>query len=97
MDHISPFIHSVLRDHGLERGIADYRVFTLWPEIVGQPLAQWTRPLRVVDDTLWIHVGNSTLLHHLAYLAPRLCTKLRESAPESSIRRVRFTLRERES
>lgn len=97
MDHISQTLDGLLRNNQLRQGIADYQVIARWAVIAGDPLAAWTKPLRVVDDTLWVHVANSTLLHHLAYIAPKLCARIRATCPDSSVRRVRFTIRERES
>lgn len=96
MEHISPTLDGLLKDNRLRQGIADYQVFSRWPAIVGKPLCDWTRPLKVVDGVLWIHAQNSTLLHHLTYVAPKMCARIRAEAPGTSIQRLRFTLRERE-
>lgn len=94
--HVAPVLDQVLRGNRLAQGVADYAIFARWAEIIGRPLHEWTKPLRVSDGTLWVLVDNSTLLHHLGYVAPQMCNRLREAAPETSIRRVRFTLKELE-
>ncbi len=91
MDHISGILQTVLQGRDLERGVANYRAFPRWREVVGDPLAGSTRPLRVQGKTLWVYVENAVLQHHLSFLVPKMLERLREVAPGSTIDTIRFT------
>lgn len=93
---MNEILKAVLQSNRLQQGVSDYRLLADWATAVGPRLAKWTRPLRVEHGTLVVHVENSTLLHHLTYLAPRLVTHLQKQDPATSIERVRFTLLDRE-
>jgi hypothetical protein len=91
MDHISGILHAVLRGRDLETGVQNYQVFPRWAEVVGEPLAASTRPLRVQGKTLWVYVENAVLQHHLSFLVPTMLERLRVVAPGSTIDSIRFT------
>ena len=91
MDHISGILQAVLRGRDLETGVRNYRAFPRWREVVGEPLAASTRPLRVQGRTLWVYVENAVLRHHLSFLVPKMLERLREVAPGSTIDSIRFT------
>jgi hypothetical protein len=91
MDHISGILQAVLRGRDLEAGVKNYRAFPLWREVVGEPLAASTRPLRVQGRTLWVYVENAVLQHHLSFLVPMMLDRLRTVAPGSTIDSIRFT------
>lgn len=91
MDHISGILRAVLRGRDLEIGVENYRVFPRWHEVVGEPLAGSTRPLRVQGKTLWVYAENTVLQHHLSFLVPTMLERLRVVAPGSCIDSIRFT------
>jgi hypothetical protein len=91
MDHISGILRAALRSRDLETTMENYRAFPRWREVVGEPLAASTRPLRVQGRTLWVYVENAVLQHHASYLVPKMLEKLREVAPGSTINSIRFT------
>ncbi len=92
MDSLSGVISGILRRHGLEQGVIDYDVFARWEEIAGN-LSRRTKPLRVQEGTLWVHVENSSLIQHMGFLAPKIMQRIRDEVPGTSIRRLKFTLR----
>lgn len=67
-----------------------------WETIVGQHLASRTRPLRIQNGELWIYVENSSLIQHLSFYASRIVYRVGQVVPGSSVKRVRFTLRQQE-
>jgi hypothetical protein len=91
MDHISPILRKILVGANLQQGVSNYRIFQSWSDLVGGPLAAATKPLRISGDTLWVHVKDATLGHHMTYLVPQLLQKIRTAAPEAKISTIRFT------
>lgn len=94
MDHISPILDGILEQNRLKQGVVDYQLFPRWKQIVGERLSEATRPLRIKGRVLWVHVDNSSLLQHLEFLAPKILRRIRDEVSGTSIRRVRFTLRD---
>ena len=92
MDHIAVTLKSLLRRSDLERGVSNYSFFSSWEALVGPQLAASTRPLSVDGEVLWVYVDDATLRHHLTFLVPRLLERIRQTAPESRITTIRFTL-----
>jgi len=92
MEHIGAVLRSVLSHSRLQAGVADYAIFTRWPEVVGEHLAPLTRPLKVQGRTLWVYVPDATVHYHLKYLAPDMLRRIREAEPGSRIESIRFTL-----
>lgn len=92
MDHVGGILNDLLAAANLRQGIANYAFFQQWPELVGEHLAGSTRPLRVQGNTLWVYVDNSTLIHHLTFLTPKMLQRIREISPRTSITAIRFTL-----
>ncbi len=64
-----------------------------WAAIVGDSLAQRTRPGELRGDTLIVYVRHAIFLHELARdraAAARLIANIRERCPDAPIRAVRF-------
>jgi hypothetical protein len=92
MNHVSGILKELLTTANLRQGMADYACFAQWSEIVGAHLAGSTRPMRVQGQTLWVFVENSTLIHHISFLIPRMLERIRETSPGTRITSIRFTL-----
>ena len=61
-----------------------------WQEAAAGPLVQFTRVGEVRRGVLDVVVSNSTLMQELSFQKSALLAKLKELAPEASIRELRF-------
>lgn len=86
-------IASALRFHGISDEIRAQRVITEWSELVGDRIAQRTRPDGVRDRVLWVEVATSAWLHELNLLRPQLVRSLLDRLGEPRLfDEVRFKL-----
>lgn len=92
MKHISPILEAILARNGLEQGIVDHQIFLRWDEIVGD-LSRRTRPLEIRGRELWVKVDHAPLMSHLGFLAPKIMVRLQQLVPNTSVQRLRFTLK----
>lgn len=70
----------------------EHDFFTRWKDVVGEPLASQTRPLRISGGVLWVHVESAALRHHLTYFAPKILENIRARVPGAEIYSIRFTI-----
>jgi hypothetical protein len=91
LQHIGSILDGLLAAENLRCGMANYALFSKWREIVGEPLAKQTRPLRVQGTTLVVYAENATLNHHLTFLAPQILERIREKTKGGTLTAIRFT------
>jgi predicted nucleic acid-binding Zn ribbon protein len=82
----------LLRDLGLERGIAGWRAVEQWAEAVGPRIARRARALDYRDGTLLVEVEGSSWLHELGFLKRDLCRQLNRRLGGEAVREIRFVM-----
>jgi predicted nucleic acid-binding Zn ribbon protein len=85
-------ISSVLRDSQkkTQAVFAISSLRKLWPAIVGEMLANQTRPKKIDRNMLWVSVENSALNYELSLMKPAILEKIQEISG-SKFKDVRFT------
>ncbi len=81
---ISPILKGIVKDLGLEKGIASAVLQIHWREIVGPQIASHTYPAEIRFDTLYLLVDSAVWMHQLSFLKKEIiekCNRLLESAP----------------
>jgi hypothetical protein len=73
---------------GLESKLFEGRLRRQWPELVGETVAQHTRPGQIRFKKLYIHVHNSVWLQQLTFLKPALLQKVNELAGERLVTEI---------
>jgi hypothetical protein len=63
-----------------------------WREIVGDDVAQNSRPARMAGDTLIITTRSSAWSHQLSFLSEHVLRAVSARLPAAGIRRLRFTI-----
>jgi predicted nucleic acid-binding Zn ribbon protein len=87
---VGDFLPAVLKSFGLEQKFRDQKVLALWPEVVGEQIAARTRAVRIEKGVLFVHVDHGAWMQELHFKEKELVKKLREKAPQSGVRRIRF-------
>ncbi len=90
-DDVRRFLKSV----GLHGELWRQSLQTHWKEIVGEGLADRTRPGEIRGQTLLVFVRHSIYLHELARnraAGELLVSRVRERLPDAPIRAVRFAM-----
>lgn len=86
-------LQRLLQRLGLERQLRVYRALMHWESIVGTPLAQVARPLRLDADTLWVAVKSHAWVQELTFHKRTILQRLNERIGEERFREIRFTVR----
>jgi len=75
-------------------GMKLYRVWDLWPSIVGPTLAPHAMPARWQGRDLIVKVEHGAWAQELSFLKTTLLEKIAKAMPDSKIRQVRFEVGE---
>ena len=66
------------------------KVFAWWSRSVPPRIVEHARPVKLTRGVLIVHVSSSVWANELHYLTDDLLTRLREHAPETRIKKIRF-------
>ena len=84
----------VLEKHGVQKQVQRAGVLELWPEIVGEKLAQVTRVKGMDWDALFIEVRNSAWLMELSMLKTEVLERVNARLADAPLERIVFVLAE---
>lgn len=93
---IGEVLEDVLEEAGVLRQFERLGVLDLWPEIVGEKVAEVTRARSVDDTTLVVEVRSSAWLMELNMMKGDLLERVNEHASETPMDRLVFVLAETE-
>lgn len=94
MESLGSILGPLLRSLGLEERVKVGRLFSRWPEIVGETIASHASPVEYRRGILIVCVDSSTWLAELSqYLKPELVKKVKKYAGSLVIRDIKFRLR----
>lgn len=71
-------LDAVMRGLGAPEASGVHQVFDGWAEVVGDSLADRTRPLRIDGDRLVLSVDEPAMATHVRFLEEQLLTRLDE-------------------
>ncbi len=89
-------LSSVLSDHGVRDQVERMGVLALWPDIVGEKLAEVTRAKGVEDATLFVEVRSSAWLMELNMMKGDFLRRVNERFTDVPMDRIVFVLAETE-
>lgn len=82
----------IIRDKDWEKKFDQHRVFHKWRDLVDSETAACARPLKVVQDVLWVEVENSAWLQQLQFKKLALLDILNDYLRVSYFTDIRFTV-----
>ena len=82
----------IIRDKDWEKKFDQHRVFLAWNELVDQQTAKCARPLKIVNDVLWVEVDNSAWVQQLQFRKLELLDALNHHLRVSYFTDLRFTV-----
>ena len=91
---VDSVLGELLGRHGLQDQVRRMGVLDLWPEIVGQGIAEVTEAKGVSDATLFVEVRTSAWLMELNMMKGELLRRVNERLPETPLERIVFVLAE---
>jgi predicted nucleic acid-binding Zn ribbon protein len=93
---VDAVLAGVLDKHGVREQVERMGVIDLWPEIVGDQLANVTRAKGVEDATLFVEVRSSAWLMELSMMRDDFLERVNQRLPEVPLERIVFVLAETE-
>ncbi len=82
----------VMKRLNLDRVVQEQRVVEVWPEVVGEKIAQHTRATSMQRGVLLVLVDNPGWMTQLTFLKPELLRKLAPRARKGIVKDIRFRL-----
>ena len=84
----SSILHKFLSEHGLSGKLNSYRIWELWPSVVGPQIAARTQPLRLRDQILEIRVDHPVWMQQLQLMKPQLLQRLNQQLGNDTIKDI---------
>lgn len=81
-------LHGAFRSFGLQRKIKHGELFSCWKDIVGEAIAAQSKPQRLDDGTLWIHVPDAAWRQELSLMRTELMKKINDALEGDYIHRI---------
>lgn len=94
IQRIDKVLQKALRRMELDTKLEGYRVWSVWPDIVGDQIAKRAQPERLRNRILFVRVSSSTWIQQLQTMKPMLLEKIHRSIPGQAIKDIRFSLGE---
>ena len=77
---IDSLLNQFVKAHGLERGLAEYRLMKAWKDLLGITVAKKTKSLRIQNRKLFVTLHSSVVRNELSMMKEALVPKLNEAA-----------------
>ena len=84
----------IIRDKDWEKKFDQHRVFDKWHDLVDQETAKYARPLKIVNDVLWLEVDNSAWAQQFQFKKLELLELLNDYLRVAYFSDIRFTVGE---
>ncbi len=91
-ESISTILSSTLKHLQLEKPIQKYSVMNNWEDIVGEKIAEKTKPSHFSGDTLVVGVDSHAWMTELNFMKPAILEKIRQKSQGHPIKNLRFEL-----
>jgi len=89
-ESLGSVLGNLLKDLGLEKRIKEQDIIINWEKIVGNNIAENTKPFKIEGTKLFLKVKSSAWRNELFYLKKELITKLNDSAKQELIKDIIF-------
>jgi predicted nucleic acid-binding Zn ribbon protein len=89
---IGSVIDKILHSQIPRTGAEITRIGQMWDKIVGEIIAENTRPAALKEKTLLVHVNSSPWLHHLHFLKEDIVRKVNDALSNELIEDILFKI-----
>jgi predicted nucleic acid-binding Zn ribbon protein len=91
---VDSVLSAVLEKHGVKKQVERMSVLDLWPELVGEHIAEVTKAKGVAGSTLFVEVRTSAWLMELNIMKREFLSKVNEGLEDAPLERIVFVLAE---
>ncbi len=78
MESLGRVLKRTLKDFGVEKTVRRYQALEIWPEVVGERIAEVTEPVSLSGRKMLIRVKQDVWRHELLYHLPEIIQKINE-------------------
>jgi len=89
---IAGVLPEVARHQGWAAKLDMHSFFPKWAEIVGDEVAEYSRPLKIVKDVLWLEVESSTWMQQLQFEKVQILEDVNATLKISQLKDIKFVL-----
>lgn len=89
---VSTVLPDIVDHKGWRMKLDMYSFFPIWHKVVSENVACCSRPLKIVKDTLWLEVDNSTWMQQLQFEKKHILNDINATLKISRIRDIKFVL-----
>jgi predicted nucleic acid-binding Zn ribbon protein len=89
-ERVGELLEGLLKKHGVQDQVRRMDVLELWPEIVGEHVAEVTRAKGVDEATLFVEVRSSSWLMELNMMKGEFLRRVNEHLSETPLERIVF-------
>jgi len=86
-------LEKVLKGYNITGNIESYKIFHLWPEIVGEKTAGHTKPSSIRENILYVEVDDPLWLTQLRYMKIDIMEKVDRRIKKGALKDIRFFLK----
>ncbi len=79
-----------LRSRGFEKRIKQEDIIRRWPEIVGNKIADKTKPKRITNNILVVKVDDAVWRNEMVYYREEIRKKINSIAGEELVKELKF-------
>ena len=90
--HIGSILGDVLKKYRREMDVELLQVWQVWDNIVGEVIAQNTKPAAFKGPILLVHVTNSIWIHQLQFLKKEMIERLNRALGKPLIEDLKFKI-----
>ncbi|MEE4240711.1 MAG: DUF721 domain-containing protein [Desulfopila sp.] len=95
--NLSGILPEVVRHKGWAVKLDLHSIFPIWEKVVGEEIADCSRPLKIVKNVLWLEVENSTWMQQLQFEKCRMLDAINACLKISKIKDIKFLLPRRDN
>lgn len=85
MELLGHILQACIRDLGIEKPLKKYNAMVIWPQVVGEKIANVTCPLRFENQKLYVRVKTPAWRNELVYLKPQIIENLNREIGEQVV------------
>lgn len=89
---VAGILPDILSHHGWHKKLEMHSFFPQWEKIVGETVAECSKPKKIVKDVLWVEVSNSAWMQQLQFEKFQILEDINATLRHSRIRDIKFTL-----
>ncbi|WP_299981601.1 DUF721 domain-containing protein [Desulfobacula sp.] len=90
--HISDILNSALGKYRPARDTEMTRIWDIWDDAVGRPIAMNAKPDSFKDGVLIVNVSSSSWIHQLKFLEKEMILNMNKQLEHISVKQIRFKI-----